>query len=453
MKREALDYLEEWKSRKSRRPLVLRGSRQIGKSWLVRQFAKQSFDKILELNFEDNKHLADIFHLPVDECLHLLELEFNLTITPGKTLIFLDEIQAAPEVFARLRYFYEQKPELHIIAAGSLLEFLLANSSFAVPVGRIEYMYLGPMNFREFLHACSEKKLLAYLVNWQVDQTLPESIHLKLRRYFQKFLYLGGMPESISSWLASGQNLRESDIIKESILKTYEEDFIKYSGRFDPLVLQKLFHQLPLVVGRKFKYSQIMPEQRAQKVQEAYRLLQSARVTQPIYHSSANGIPLSAEQKEKTYKPLFLDCGLMLRANGLSLRDLEQNLSLINKGALAEQIVGQFLLYSGEFFEEPQLHYWVREAKGSSAEVDYVMAIHGQVIPIEVKAGKTGSLKSLQQFIIDKKATLAVRFNDDLPSVCHTNAKGNDFTLISLPLYMAGEVKRLLAKSISPQES
>ena len=401
------------------------------------------FKNFIEINFEEKPKLASLFQKEVSECINLLELEFNETIIPGETLLFLDEIQATPEVFARLRFFYEQLPDLHIIAAGSLLEFLLKDCSFSMPVGRIEYMYLGPMNFREFLKASAEEKLLGYLLSWHYSDPLPDSVHRKLRNLFQKFIYLGGMPESIRNWCET-KSFRESDIIKEAILKTYQDDFSKYKKRFDIQLLKKVYKQLPHFIGNKFKYSNVIPGERASKVRAGFDLLHLARITTPVFHSSSNGVPLDAEHSEKVFKPLFLDCGLMLRSQKVSLIDLDQDLLLVNNGAVAEQVVGQLLLYSCDFFEEPQLYYWTRESKSAEAEVDYVVSHGRTVIPVEVKAGKTGSLKSLHQFVKEKGSSFAIRFNDDLPSICDVQTKEVEFTILSLPLYMAGELPRLL---------
>ncbi|MCH2204854.1 MAG: AAA family ATPase [Lentisphaerales bacterium] len=216
MQREAIVYLQEWRQRSSRRPLIIRGARQVGKSWLAKQFGRENFQNFIETNFDEKQQLDRIFEKDINECLNLLEIEFDTEIKDGDTLIFLDEVQAAPEVFARLRYFYENRPGLHIIATGSLLEFLLANHSFSMPVVRIEYMYLLPFNFREFLMAANQQRLLNFMLKYQLGDELPESIHQKIRRYFLKFLYLGAMPESIKSWIESG-NFRQSEIISQSL--------------------------------------------------------------------------------------------------------------------------------------------------------------------------------------------------------------------------------------------
>ncbi len=450
MYRCALNDLIDWQNRTSRKPLIIRGARQIGKTWLVRKFADQ-FDNLIEINFDKNPEKAQLFiGRDIHKGLELLQIDNNVEILPGKTLIFFDEIQAVPEMLHLLRYFYEEVPDLHIIAAGSLLEFLLADHDFSMPVGRIEYLHLGPMNMEEFLIAMGQDKLAQYLNDYQLDDTIPESLHKTLLHYLKLFWIIGGMPAAIK-WYA--QSAKLTDAIREhsAILQTYEDDFSKYRKRIYPQRLRKVFRRIPAIIGNKLKYVNLDPEERSRELADSLCLLEMARVIYLVKHSSGNGTPLGAEVKDRIFKPLFLDIGLVSTSLGLSLPELEliDDLMMVNNGALAEQYIGQHLLYANPSYERPQLFYWNREQKNSSAEIDYLIPHANNIVPIEVKAGKTGTLKSLQVFVTEKQSSIALRFNTAQPSsswqqTAIAGKKNVPYRFISLPLYLVGQTHRLL---------
>ena len=450
MYRAALDYLIKWKMRARRKPLVIRGARQVGKSYLVSMFAEQNFSEYIEINFEKDHEIISLFSETPEKIIKLLELKYNKTINIETTLLFLDEIQAAPEVFAKLRYFYEDLPALHIIAAGSLLEFVLEDHSFSMPVGRIEYLHLGPMTFEEFLTANGKTMLVDFIQNYSVSEDLPVSVHSDLVSFFKTYLIIGGMPEAVLAFTKT-KSFYESEIVKESILRTYEDDFNKYSSRVNHMRIMNVFKKLPMVVGEKFKYVNIDRNERAQTIAKTLHMLEMAKITYQVKHSACNGVPLGSQVNEKKFKVIFLDVGLMAGACGMSMIDIENvdDLMMINSGSLCEQFVGQHLLYLDEYYKKPDLFYWVREAKSSSAEVDYVIASGSKVIPVEVKAGKTGRLKSLHQFIKEKGVDLAVRINLAKPSVFQdsnklTGGESVEYKLLSIPFYLIGQTRRLL---------
>jgi len=455
MKRFLMKDLLKWKEA-PRKPLVIRGARQVGKSYLVREFGKNYFEKYIEINFEKHKHLSNIFSSnDINAIIQSLEFEFDMSIEPGKILLFFDEIQAFPLLLPKLRYFYEEYPDLHIITAGSLLDFLLEEHEFSMPVGRIEYMYMGPMSFQEFLHASSNSKLADYLDCFQTKDQISCSIHEKLVALFRKYIYLGGMPEVINTYLTS-QSFRDAERIKQSIINTYQDDFVKYKKHVNYQLLVKIFARLPLNVAKKIKYVNILRDERAKKIADAMHLFSMARVVSLIRHTAANGVPLGAEARNDVFKLLFLDVGLMLSMCGLTYNDIElkNNNQLINAGDLCEQLVGQHLLYSKDYFYEPELFYWQREHANSSAEIDYVISEGAFVIPIEVKAGKSGQLKSLHQFIKAKNTPLAVRLNLDAPSCFNANNKLSDgalisYKLLSIPIYMIEQLRRLIREEIA----
>ena len=461
MDRFALNYLEKWRSKANRKPLVIRGARQVGKTYLVRLFARERFDHLLEINFERHPDMASLFaSMDPKTIIQMLELQFNIPVLPGRTLLFLDEIQAAPEILACLRYFMEELPEFHVIAAGSLLEFAIEEPVFSMPVGRIEYLYLGPIQFEEFLAAAGEKNLAAFLGDFTLHDTIPSVLHAKLMGLLRKFLVTGGMPESLEIYLKSN-SWQECEAVKHALQRTFEDDFNKYGGRIKHQRLQLLFRKIPLLVGNKFKYVNVDKNARSAEVANALRMLCQARVAFPVYHSSCTGIPLGATSDERKFKVLFLDVGLLSTAAGLNLLDYEkaEDVMMVNTGAVCEQFVGQHLLFSQEFYREPELHYWVREKKTSSAEVDYVIAQGSSIVPIEVKAGKGGTLKSLHLFLRERRCALGVRFNAAPPSLLDletalTHGPNVSYRLLSLPLYLVGQVRRLLAHyalSVTPR--
>ncbi|MBI2336789.1 MAG: ATP-binding protein [Deltaproteobacteria bacterium] len=453
MYRFALDYLKEWKNKKTRKPLVIRGARQVGKSFLVEMFSKEAFENFVKIDFEKMRDIAPLFESKSPKTIiPLLEVKFNTSILPGKTLLFLDEIQAAPDVFATIRYFYEDMPALHVIAAGSLLEFILAEHEFSMPVGRIEYLHLGPMQFEEFLMAVQREKLRESLCRYKIGEIIHSSIHGDLLRLLKQYLVIGGMPEVVSVF-SKTNSFRECEAVQQSIISTYRDDFNKYSKRANPRRLEKIFSKVPQMVGNKFKYSRVDHEEKSRDLRASLQMLSMARVAIPVYHSSANGVPLRAEMDESKFKVLFLDVGLLCRSCGLSISEFERtpDVMMINAGAVCEQFIGQHLLYSRQFYDESEIFYWIREKKTSNAEVDYLISIGPNIIPVEVKSGKSGTLKSLQVFLCEKKRDFGLRFSSNLPSLVSTvtslpDGNNRPFKLLSLPLYMVGQTKRLCSQ-------
>jgi predicted AAA+ superfamily ATPase len=449
MDRNALEYLKQWKTRASRKPLVMRGARQVGKTFLVREFARE-FENYLEINCETDLHIASYFKgNDLNEIIKLLSLHYAADIIPGKTLLFFDEIQATPELFAKLRYFYELMPDLHVIAAGSLLEFILEEHEFSMPVGRIEYLHLGPMTFSEFLLATGNNRVLDFLRAYSLSDQFPVPVHQKLVSLYKTYLVVGGMPESVKAYCSGGSYV-ESDRIKANILSTYVDDFNKYRKRANHTLLTAVFKTIPSLVGRKVKYSAIARDARSAEVAAALDLLCLAKICQRVYHTPARGIPLAAGRNEKAFKLLFLDVGLQCSALGLTMTHISNldDISLVNKGELSEQFAGQHLLYRKEMYCEPEIYYWNRENPGANAEVDFVISHGPEIVPVEVKAGKTGTLKSLHLFVKERGLKTAVRLNLDIPSRLRCTgalpAGGRyDYDLISLPCYMIGEVDRV----------
>lgn len=456
MKRNLTESLGTWLRSSSRKPLIIRGARQVGKTWLIRNLAEVEGKQLIELNFEKRPDFASLFSSndPKEIMLHITAAT-GIRADETKTLLFLDEIQAAPHLLEKLRWFAEDMPELPVIAAGSLLDFALAKHEFSMPVGRISYLYLEPLSFEEFLDATGKLQLRLYLENYHWDLKIPPAIHSELMKHMKEYLIIGGMPAAVLSW-AIDKNLDSIHQIHFDLLTTYRDDFAKYNGRLSIERLEDIINSVPRQLGKKFTYKEANFEVASSSLKQALDLLCKARICHRILATAANGLPLGAETDEKFLKVILLDCGLCSTALGLSLHQLTSlsELSMINSGGMAEQLVGQFLRTITPAYAPPTLYYWQRTKKGSEAEIDYIIQYETQVIPVEVKAGTTGTLRSLHVFMKEKKKSLAIRINSDLPTHGPVKVKETSegpeiaYQLLSLPFYLLGQLHRLL-KSVS----
>lgn len=454
MKRDRSTFLIEWLYSSQRKPLVIRGARQVGKTWIIRELAESQQKHLIELNFEKRPDIQTLFNSNnPTEILANISAYTGKTIEPSKSILFLDEIQTVPQLLAKLRWFAEDMPQLPVIAAGSLLDFALAQHEFSMPVGRIGYLYLEPLSFEEFLDATENQTLRNYIQNYEWDTEIPDAIHTQLIRLIKEYLIVGGMPSAVLSW-ATKKDPNTLNQIQYDLLTTYREDFSKYKGRLSIDRLEDIMNSIPRQLGKKFVYSHVNPQTSSAPLKQALELLTKSRVCHCILSTSANGLPLGAETNNKFLKVILLDCGLCCISLGLALHQLAtiSEIALINNGAMAEQLAGQILRTTTAAYADPTLYYWQREKLNSSAEVDYIIQHENQVIPIEVKAGTTGSLKSLREFVKEKKSSLAVRVNSDKPSIVITQIADQvtpllQYKLLSLPFYLLGQVHRLIKKA------
>jgi uncharacterized protein len=431
-----------WKDASSRRPLLLRGARQVGKTFAVRQFAQAHFANCIELNFELSPDLPGIFStLDPRAIIHTVALTRNVTITPRQTLVFLDEIQECPRAIMALRYFHEQMPDLHVIGASSLLDFTLRSEDFRMPVGRIQYLFLRPLSFSEFLTAVGEQTLTEYLSTLTLTTVVPEAVHGKLLSLIRAYLLTGGMPAVVEEYLRAPQQTTYQRVAT-ALLQTYRDDFGKYANRVKHPYLQRVFDSAPRLVGQRYKYAQVDREVRSRELKDALSLLVRAGVLAQIHATSGAGLPFAALSKETLFKILFLDVGLMQRACGLDATiATATDFLAINAGAVAEQFVGQELLAYSAPYEDAALFFWFREKRGSQAEVDYLHSTDGVVIPVEVKAGKTGRLRSLKQFMDEYNSSLGVRISQAPLSYAER--------ILSVPLYAIGQLPRLIREGMA----
>lgn len=410
--------LLEWKNESNHKPLLLRGARQVGKSSAIRHLGK-SFKYFVEVNFERDKDVISIFkgNLKPKEISSRLSAYYETPIVAGETLLFFDEIQVCEEAIHSLWFFYEDYQELHVIAAGSLLEFALKNlSSFGV--GRVRSLFMYPMSFDEFLIATGNSTWIEVKQNSSFENPVFEALHGKLVEAFRNYLIIGGMPEVVSTWVETKDFLKCQQI-QDDIILAYEDDFAKYKEKADPLLLRQTLRSVALQIGNKFVYSQVKGDYRSEKVKEALELLKDAGLIKPIVHTAANGIPLGAEINDKFIKYIFLDSGLLLRLLGLENTSGQAEISkliligsatdLVNKGSITEMVAGLELVKYSTPTQRHDLYYWQNLSRGAQAEVDYIIVKDTKIVPLEVKAGTSGSMKSMYQFMTNKNLEYGIR--------------------------------------------
>jgi predicted AAA+ superfamily ATPase len=395
MKRLAEEQVMGWKDSPRRKPLVIRGARQVGKTWFVENVLARLFDNFVKIDLEKRRDLHIHFASTLDPLSILSHLELATgRIIPGKTLLFFDEIQACPRAIMALRYFYEEMPELHVVAAGSLLEF--AFGEIPIPVGRIQYLHMHPMTFYEYLLAMGKELAAEYILQQPdtIDDSAQQMILDELRSYF----FVGGMPECVKTYRYSGSML-ETFHVQSEILDSFRDDFSKYTSRINTMCLDAVFLNVAKSVGEQLKYTRLNDSHSGQMNHKAFDLLAKARIITKIPSCDPSGLPLGATANQKKFKASMLDIGLMQRLCQVPIElELQQkNLLAMYRGKLAEQFVAQELLA----WHSTELFYWSREARGSNAEVDYLVVRKGKIYPVEVKSGKGGSLRSLH-FMLEK---------------------------------------------------
>ena len=427
MERYLFSQLIAWVEMKRRKPLLLRGARQVGKTWLIERLGREQFEFYLKVDFEENSEMVSLFSgdLNPQKICSELELRTGIDIIAGKTLLFFDEIQICPRAIMSLRYFYEKMPDLHVIAAGSLLEFAFSEISF--PVGRIQSMEVHPMNFSEFLLALNYGKAAEICNNMisEVSQTTHEFLLEQLRIYW----LVGGMPECIKEYVST-KSLKRASEVQDEICETCRLDFNKYKPKTDINCLNAVFSTIAANVGQQIKYTGLAVDFTIPTIKKAYESLLLARLAKKVKSVSNIGIPLDIYASDKKFKNIFLDIGLMNRVMGIDyIKALShQNLLAIYRGQLAEQFVGQEFATA----TNNQLYYWSRDAKNSNAEIDYLMFYEGLIYPVEVKDGPSGKLRSLHLYCDAYHPSWSVVFHAGQTGVLE-NKK-----IIFLPLYFAG---------------
>jgi predicted AAA+ superfamily ATPase len=416
MRRNVLSKVQAWKKKESKKPLLLRGARQVGKTWIVREFGK-SYESFIEINLEEKSELISIFdqyYGNPEKLIEQLSLILGVRIIPKKSLLFIDEIQDCPNALMALRYFYEKYSDLDVIAAGSLLEFTMKEISF--PVGRIEFIYIFPLNFFEYLEAMDNLELVNFLKEQRSlsKTSVSDVLHEKLIDEIKNYCFIGGMPEVVKTFAAT-KNYSVCHEIQGDLINNFRFDFNKYASRSKVPHLRLLFDSIPKQFSRKFVYASIVDDIKSRELSQALCLLCDAGLAYMCHHTSGNGVPLSAEINLKKFKAYFVDIGLALKSLGYSPKDLPTTKlsDLVNQGGIMEQFVCQELISQTEKGSLPTVFYWQREALNASAEVDFLISRGRSVVPIEVKSGKHRVSKSLGIFINEKGINGAYYISSD----------------------------------------
>jgi len=432
MKRFIENEFLKWKRGQSRKPLILRGARQVGKTYSIRQFGNDNYNNVVYCDLERNQSLHAVFSGDLDAKRIVSELEIVLgqKIIPGKTLLVFDEIQSCPRAIMSLRYFYEEMPELDVMAAGSLLEFAMRDISF--PVGRVQFLTMYPLSFAEYLVAIG-KQDAAEIVRGKPVQ-LPDALHKLLMDELRRYFFIGGMPKAVKAYIDSG-SMKDAFSIQEDISETLKMDFAKYSPQVDKLCLQSVLASISKSVSQQLKYASLADGYSNPTIKKAFELLCLAKIATPVRSIDPSGLPLGASASAKIFKAIMVDIGIMryLCSMPVEIEYPTPDLLKIYKGAMAEQFAGQEILVS----QNGSLYYWSRPAKGSSAEVDYVAVIDGAIVPVEIKSAVSGRLKSLHLMLNTYKNCPKGLVFSSAPRMAVTQ-DGLEY----LPLYWAGGATR-----------
>lgn len=427
MKRIATSYLCHWYQDKKSKPLIIRGARQVGKSTLVRLFCQENTLDLIEINFEREKLKSiESDEFRIEALLDEIQLKKRQLIT-GKSLLFFDEIQESPKMLKLLRYFYEEVPHLRVVAAGSLLEIALKTQNFSFPVGRIQFLHLGPMNFKEYLWATGQEYLDEMLMNKKMTDEVHQAGISALKNYY----YVGGMPEAVKEYSETKSLVRVRDI-QSQIIQSYAADFPKYNQRISVQRIARIYANIAQNLGKKIVYSKIDDESQSREIKRVLELLIDARVITPCLHSDGNQPPLLASSDERIFKLYYLDIGLLGAALNTSIDGIERELKQ-QDGVFAEQFVAQHLCYSLDQSAAPTLYYYLRDKGSQKSEVDFLIEKNHEIIPIEVKSSAIGHLKSLKLFCETKKSKCAVKAS--LSNFDQHGNFSNSTELVSVPLY------------------
>jgi predicted AAA+ superfamily ATPase len=410
MRRNISGSLLSWKESLNRKVLLLRGARQVGKTFVVRELGL-TFLNYVEINFEIDTEVARFFNRNLDPNRICQELSafYGKPIRENETLLFFDEIQACPRAISSLRFFHENKPGLHVIAAGSLLEFALAElPSFGV--GRIRSMFMYPLSFQEFLLAHQRDQLVELINQSSPDNPMNPVFHEMLTDYYRNFQLTGGMPEVIYQVVENKSVLDGLNVLDDLSL-SIRDDFRKYHKRVPESRIREVFASIVEQAGAKFVYSNVVAKASLPQIKEALELLIMAGLAFPVYHTSANGFPLAAKIDSKKFKVLMYDTGIFQHILGLNIREylVVEEMDMVNKGSLAEIYAGLELIKASSYLDKPQLFYWHRMERGSNAEVDYVIRQGNEIVPVEIKSGYSGKMQSMRLFMKEKNLKRGIR--------------------------------------------
>jgi len=429
VKRKIEKELLKWVDRKNRKVLLLRGARQVGKTHVIRELGKK-FTNFIEINFDEQRKAHRFFNGDLDPFAIIKDLELYLgkKIVPGKTLLFFDEIQSCENAISSLRYFYEKIPELHLVAAGSLLEFALSEV-LSFGVGRVESMFLHPLSYEEYLFELNGEEMVEMIKNSSFKKPVNSVIHEKLIEQLKIFQITGGLPEVVQSYI-DNRDLFECQRIINILIQGYHNDFIKYRSRSPVARLVETFESVAKQTASKFKYTNVGNDS-SNMYKESLELLSKAGLVYRIFHTNASGNPLGSGMNPKFFKTIMFDTGIYQRLMNLNLSDYVTTDfdTIVNRGQLTEIFAGAEIRKSKDPYSIDNLYYWHRESRSSQAEVDYVIEKDGKIIPIEVKTSSSRKMKSMHIFMKEKKSELGIRLSADNFSIKDR--------IYSIPLYAA----------------
>ena len=430
MKRNAIQELVAWKFSEDRKPMVLKGARQVGKTWLMKEFGQNYYDSYVYFNFDEEDELKSIFEANKNpqRIIELLSLITGEKILPEKTLIIFDEIQECPEALNTLKYFKEKANEYHVIAAGSLLGTLLAQPK-SYPVGMVNLLDIYPLTFDEFLEATDES-LYAYYSSIQKEQSIEEIFHNRLLEAYNYYLIIGGMPECVSSWITHKDPAKISQIQKE-LIEVYENDFSKHNGKVNSGRILMVFRSIVAQLAKpneKFMYGAVREGGRARDFEEAIEWLVSAGMLNRVYNVSKMEHPLAAFDKLDQFKLFVFDTGLLKHMAGIDNSAILLKTDYQFKGPLTENYVLQ--QFRGQFDVEPRYY------SDKNSEIDFLIQYGTKIIPVEAKGGEDKSAPSFKKYIADRQPEYALRYSK--------RGYRKDGAITNLPLYLAQKTKELL---------
>ncbi len=430
MKRDFIENLIEWRCSKRRKPLILTGVRQCGKTYLLKQFGSEYFESCCYINFESSGKYSAFFEYDFDvqRILKEIELSEGKKIIPGKTLLIFDEIQECPKAITSLKYFCEDMPDLHLVCAGSLLGVALKQENISFPVGKVNRMQLYPMSFKEFLMAVGEDKYLELFKEWPVDREIPELYTIPLERLLKNYFVVGGMPEAVKEFAESG-DYAEVEKIQDEILTDYADDFSKHSPVSEIEKIRLIWDSIPKQLAKennKFIFSHVKEGKRAHELEAALQWLKNSGLIHLVEMIQNAELPLSANADATYFKVYMADCGLLCRRLGLSYKNImEESLPLSTfKGAITENYVLQELIV-----QNTRPYFW---RSGNTAELDFLYETEGTIVPVEVKSATNTQAKSFRQFC--KKYGNTTGFKLSLKNIAENDCEGT--RAVSLPLYL-----------------
>ena len=430
MQRDFIQNLIEWKESKRRKPLILTGVRQCGKTYLLKEFGSEYFDNFCYINFESAGKYSAIFEYDYDvkRILRELELAENVKIIAGKTLLIFDEIQECPKAITSLKYFCENLQELHLVCAGSLLGVAIKKENISFPVGKVNRMQLYPMSFKEYLQAVGEGKYIELFNDWNINREIPELYTVPLERHLKNYYIVGGMPEAVKEFAESG-DYAEVAKIQDEILSDYSDDFSKHAPISEIEKIRMIWDSIPKQLAKennKFVFSHVKEGKRAHELEAALQWLKNSGLVHLVELVQNAELPLSSNADSTYFKVYMADSGLLCRRLGLSYKNiLEENTALSTfKGAITENYVLQELIVQNKV-----PYFW---RSGNTAELDFLFEEDGNVIPVEVKAATNTQAKSFKQFC--KKYQNKTGFKLSLKNIAENDCEGTN--VVSLPLYL-----------------